>query len=456
MFHFSTCKGVAYLPDVIKDSECNKQQCQETCFKIDRLQTELIQVKLARKQKFELFENEKSKIISQLKCIRKMIDKRFDDLEDKVRKRTAEETTKMEDIKMSDAQKLEHAELVLANQKQTLERLRKTGNTASIFVQTRLANKSLQETEEIERLLESMSLNHMYFLPNTSLGMLLEDIQHVGEIVEDIPTYTGELHKIACVKASSEKSVCTISGVCSLDDGEIIVSDWQNKSLKRLDDNYTIVEDLELPGQPYDICTVDSSTIAVSLTKSKAIQFVSVEKAMTNTSSFSVGDACRGIAYSDGLLYVACGGWKIFGEGQGHVEVYTTSGVLQRKFGDHVSQPGHIDLAFSRLYVTDNKTGLVIMDTNGHILKSFFHRDMSNPLAVCAGPGNQLFLGGWSTHNVMLLSNEGHLLLTLLTQKNGLKDLHTLFFDSLRTRLIYTMRDTNKMKVFALNVNTEG
>lgn len=456
MFYFSTCKGIAYLPDVIKDSECNKQECQETCTKIDRLQAELIQVKLARRHKYKIFENEKLKIITQLKCTRKMIDKRFADLENKLRKRTDEEATRLEDIKMSDAQKVEHAELVLTDQKQTLERLSKVGNTASIFVQTRLANKSLKEAKEIERLLENMSLNHMYFVPNKSLVMLLEDIQYVGEIVEDIPIYTAELHKIGFVKASSEKSVCTISGVCSLDNGEIIISDWQNKSLKRLDDNYTIVEYLELPGRPYDTCTVDSSTIAVSLTKSKVIQFVSVEKAMMNTSCFSVGDACRGIAYSDGLLYVACGGWKIFGEGQAHVEVYTTSGVLQRKFGDHLSQPGHIDLAFSRLYVTDNKNGLVIMDTNGHILKSFIHRDMSNPLAVCAGPGNQLFLAGWSTHNVMLLSNEGQLLLTLLTQNNGLKDLHTLFFDSLRSRLIYTMRDTNKMKVFVLNVNTIG
>lgn len=447
----SCCKGTEYLPDVIKSFEHNKQEFEETLCRINSLQSRLSEVKISRARRQEIFENQADDITKQLKNIRKMVDKHFDELESQIFTQINKESMTVKAEKESDSEKLEHAELLLKEQKEALERLSETGNAASLFVQTIRGNKSIVEIETLEKLLKSSLVRNMYFLPNRKFNQVLGDITSIGEIVEKVPVCSAQLHKFVKVGVSNEKSLCTISGVCSLEDGTVIISDWQNRRLKRLNKKYDITEYLELSDRPYDICTIDCFNVAVSLQKVKKIQFVSTENSLEMTSGFSVSDACRGIAYSNGLIYVACGGWKIFKEGPGHIEVYTISGVLQRKFEEQVSQPGHISVTSSRLYVADNNYGLIIMETNGRVITSFTYKNMNNPLAVCAGPGSQIFLGGWSSHNVMLVTSDGHLLKTLLTQEDGLKDIHTLFYDKLRSRLFYTMRETDSMVICYLD-----
>ncbi|XP_060599338.1 uncharacterized protein LOC132752940 isoform X1 [Ruditapes philippinarum] len=272
-----------------------------------------------------------------------------------------------------------------------------------------------------------------------------------GEIVDNIPECNGELINVVSIKSIAEKSLPTYSGICSLEDGSKLLCDWQNESLMHLDEDYNIVQRIELPGQPFGMCAIDSTTVAISFPKLKEVHCVSAENEVHLTSSFHTQSQCRGIAYANGLIYVACGEWKTDKDTKSHIAVYSISGELQSfRCDQHFSQLGHIAIYGSRLYVTDCHNGLLIMDENGDVSKIFTHKHMNNPLAVCAGHGNQLFLGGWSSHNIMLLNNEAQLSKVLLSQQNGVKNIHSLFFDKMRLQLIYTMRDSRKIKIYAL------
>ncbi|XP_045175218.2 uncharacterized protein LOC123536270 [Mercenaria mercenaria] len=448
----STCKGMVYLPNMVKELDY-QHNLEDTFCWLSHSRMKMAQLKLARIKHFEAFEYETKEIIEEKKCIRQRLDTHFDDLENKLKKDIEQERVIFKAVTDNEVKKFEETISALDDQKQTLERFRESENAASIFVQTKIASKYIKEAEKVEKLTEGTPEKRIYFLPNRELNRIL-DLTSLGKTVENIPACSTELLKVISIKTSKEKSVPTYSGICSLEDGSTLICDWQNQSLKRLDEKYRVIEHLHLPGQPYDICKIDASTVAVTLPKMKKVRFVSTENQMKLTSSFETVDACRGITYVDGLIYIASGGWKIFKEGPGHIEIYNASGELySSRFDQHLSQLGHISIYGSRLYVASND-GLIIMDADGLVSKIFTHRDMHNPLAVCVGPGNLLFVGGWSSHNVMLLHNEGQLIQLLLSQKNGIKDLHTLYYDKIRSRLIYTMRDSNKIKIYDLMFKT--
>ncbi|XP_053395407.1 uncharacterized protein LOC123523912 [Mercenaria mercenaria] len=254
------------------------------------------------------------------------------------------------------------------------------------------------------------------------------------------------------IKAKEDKCFCDISDFCILPNGTALLTDHENKCLKRLDNKNRISERLQLSAKPYGICIVDDSTAAVTLHMVKKVQFVTTNTKMSLKSSFSVGDHCRGIAHCYSLLYVCCGGWKAENEGPGHVEVYNTAGTLMKSFDHHLSIPLHITIrkqdSTDWLYIADSNNGLIMMTSKGYVVNIFTHKDMLNYTGVCLGPENQIFVTGLDSNNVAMLAEDGQYVGTIFTKKEGLKEPQSLFYDKKTSKLYVMMVDNDTVKTF--------
>ena len=142
-----------------------------------------------------------------------------------------------------------------------------------------------------------------------------------------------------------------------------------------------------------------------------------------------MGDKCRGIAYNEKLLYVACGGLKYRGEGPGQVQVYDMAGNLLQTFMKDKHKKKLFSIPFdiivsecrTQLHIADRDNGIVTMNLDGTGPWKFTSRDMENAIGICVVNNDDLIICGHDSNNVMLFDKNGQQKAVLLKEKNGIK-----------------------------------
>ncbi|KAH3816332.1 hypothetical protein DPMN_117846 [Dreissena polymorpha] len=109
------------------------------------------------------------------------------------------------------------------------------------------------------------------------------------------------------VKMKSDQETCCISGICETTAGELIITDWENKKVKLLDQTYKVVTHCDLPDTPLSICSIDSVQVAVTL-HNKQVHIIKVTKLrkwhLVHDKILMLQHACQGIAHHKGRLYI--------------------------------------------------------------------------------------------------------------------------------------------------------
>jgi len=270
--------------------------------------------------------------------------------------------------------------------------------------------------------------------------------------VERMATLNGDYN----IKIQMDTETCITYGSCLLPDGTLIVTDWTNKRLKRLDATYSVTDHCDMPGEPWDVTCTTPDVVAVTLPNLKKVQFVSVRGFMSimSTRSFSTSDTCRGICWhSAGELFVACGGWEQ--EGPGYVSVYNLNGTRLRSMqtGEQLlSCPQNITASpdGARIYVADRDGGVVSSDRSGKHVLTLTDPSLKSAYGVCTLDDGHVVVCGWSSNNVLQFDSDGRSVTELLKASDGIKRPQSLCYDNRNSRLIVTMYYTDTIKVFDL------
>jgi len=196
----------------------------------------------------------------------------------------------------------------------------------------------------------------------------LNSVRSLGIFADNNKAYKAKLNGSYNVKIGEDVETCDIPGSCLLPDGTMVVTDWSNKRLKRLDASYRVTDHCDLPEEPWGVACTAPGEIAVTMTDLKKVQFVSTGASMSLTTSFSTSEYCRGVCYSKGELFVSCA--NLSKEGTGYVAVYDLNGTQLRTVktdpsGQNIfSVPHHISIISdgSRVYVADQNAGIVTLD----------------------------------------------------------------------------------------------
>jgi WD40 repeat protein len=214
------------------------------------------------------------------------------------------------------------------------------------------------------------------------------------------------------VKVMSDKDFCNIRSVCCMEDGTIILADNINRKLKRLHSYYYTVSDhCDLPGEPWQVCMINNTQIAVTVPSKKEIHFISLlGRQMKTVNWFNTDFVCHGLAYANKNLYIS--------DSQTFVYMYTLSGRKLQQFSK--DQLGHklfssiCSLAVSqdatRIYVADYNNGLIVLDNNGQVISLFNDRQLKGATCCYLSEAGGVLVSGCGSNNVLQFTPDGKLM----------------------------------------------
>ncbi|KAH3719273.1 hypothetical protein DPMN_062105 [Dreissena polymorpha] len=114
-----------------------------------------------------------------------------------------------------------------------------------------------------------------------------------------------------CVQMPIDSHVCSITAICVLPEGQVLVADFSNKKVKQLDKQYQVVSHLGVTGYPNDICQITHSAVAVTvedLSNPPEVQFITVNRnRLVPAMKFPLQHKCICISHHQGALYISSG-----------------------------------------------------------------------------------------------------------------------------------------------------
>ncbi|KAH3782186.1 hypothetical protein DPMN_160098 [Dreissena polymorpha] len=182
------------------------------------------------------------------------------------------------------------------------------------------SRKCLDKLQESESYLKENSLkmqSSIIFMANIDIEKYLSQQANLGRIVESMQSLTLNMNpdQVLNVKSKSEYSVnissdtiqiYRIDGICCLPRSQVIVIDHYNQKVKLLDQHYNVASHCDVTNNPYSICQITSSEVAVAVDSD--VQFISVSNGqLVNGRRFQLMHADAGIAHHQGALYVLSG-----------------------------------------------------------------------------------------------------------------------------------------------------
>ncbi|XP_053387066.1 uncharacterized protein LOC123542714 [Mercenaria mercenaria] len=481
----SNCAETEHLIDAAKGiKKSNEYQTikQET----RALLNDAVRVLADRKADISRIENERKDVKKIIADFRKKVNKYFDDMEQKTLDALHD---KAEIIVSSCEQDTKDLTVMKSTAEDMLKQLEsfKEDNECDLFVQVKTDKKflsnAIQEVLNISKKIRKDAINFRidpkiepYLSSLESLGTFTDIPVNVGQLSlattyrhvsqsrastpssqtsqdnrAPLPKYRIQLYGNFDVKEKSDSSVCYVLDICQLSDGTILIADFDNSKLKRLDQSYKLLESLRLPGGPLGMCNVGSNEVAVSLLNAKKVQYISVKKKLTLKRSFSTGNCCRGMVYVDDKLYVCCGDSR--DSSSGCIEVYNNAGQLHHSISGLSSVPAYTTvtddgqhLLVTSLY-SDNIT---MMDLTGNVMNTFSNRDLKHASGICTDGICQVFICGYYSTTVVQLEPKQQKIDVILGEKDGIKNPVAICYDRKQSRVLVSCYKSNLLLVFSL------
>jgi uncharacterized coiled-coil protein SlyX len=310
----SSCK-VNYIPDISNDITDSKQY-QVILNAVNTTSDKFQQIlKDVKNMTYKSNSSLKDALVD-IKRFRQEINQRLDELE-----RQVEDTAKV--IEQDNNKHLKEVEEICEDISKSLKawsdkikQLNTSKQANKLFMELKLAGNTMKDMEETELKLFSYDIKEHNFKANDvilnlfksemSLGVLTKktlntECQSV-QIKSRQPLHEGDI----CVMTLKDKLKCCITGITLLTPDLLIITDRNNKAVKMVDTSSQSVSDqLQLDNGPWDITTVTSTELAVTLPDKQTIQFISISSnKLIMKHTVKVGGNCYGISCYQGKLVV--------------------------------------------------------------------------------------------------------------------------------------------------------
>ncbi|XP_045198830.2 uncharacterized protein LOC123553148 [Mercenaria mercenaria] len=441
------CQDVFYVPEFVKsNASVSPNEIQKKLQSTDKALTELIEN--FQRQKQELLKG-KADSLQNIRKFRKEINERLDALE---KKSIDEIESKLKTLTNEIEKAMSKLQKIGTNVSSARDKLASAGkNLSQTFVYAKRgrqiaddADKSVDEEKAQRReqtveftgdqklisLLEQMTA--LGGITCTSAGNTQQKVvgkiknihqqDPIRPVTKKENNASGKLNQkdtllqtrgknVYSVKIQSDTSDCSIKSACTLEDGTIILSDGDNKKLKRLDSTtYTVTDYCDLPGTPWQVCIIDKQEVAVCLYDKKDIHIISLLGRMRTTRKINTDFECYGLAYAKGNLYISDPGNSVY--------IYSISGQKLKQFSKDQSGQSlfsnirHLAVSEdgSMIYVVDWDKGLIVLDSNGDVVSTFNGPQLDGGSACYLTRTGSLLVSGFGSHNVLQFGHNGELI----------------------------------------------
>ncbi|XP_052259906.1 uncharacterized protein LOC127864276 [Dreissena polymorpha] len=254
---------------------------------------------------------------------------------------------------------------------------------------------------------------------------------------ENFPNYVFSVNgkTVHNVKMPSDSDTCWIEAVCALPDGQVLVADSNNYTVKLLNQQYQVVSHWDATYYIGDMCQITPSEVAVAMNKNASniheVQFISVTQSqLAPGRKLELQHTCRGIAHHQGDLYI-CSRTALY--------KYTLSGKkVCRLYEDKSVYKCAVSPTGDRLYITNHwQDKLLTLARDGTLLAIYTDPAREWPTGLHVTPAGQVLVCvGWP-HTVLQVGWEGKSkLATLATQKDGLRSPRSVCYSSTTSSII--------------------
>jgi WD40 repeat protein len=308
------------------------------------------------------------------------------------------------------------------------------------FVQTKLTQQTLNDEVKVFEQNEAMGSQSLYLKVNAELkssissSTFLGSVQKISESksMPTFRTYKVRSQKEENIHIKNDKTQPYICDICQLQDGTIILVDYSNMRIKRLDMNYNIKDCLDLESQPRGICCTGNTEVAVKLFNNK-VWFILVGSSLSKVRDISVtGEHYLGMASCAGGLLVSA---------ENAVNVYSMTGTLLKSISNDVNGQRiftsiqHMTVSGENVFVADSSRGVVCFTRDGTLNRELRDRRLADTRGVCVSNDGTVFISGCSSNNIMMFDSEGNCLGELVSKDSGLINPLALLFDDKRNCL---------------------
>ncbi|XP_060608462.1 uncharacterized protein LOC132760492 [Ruditapes philippinarum] len=408
------CKDTFYIPEFIQN---NTYQVESR-----DIQTKLKEIGKTLEKQADRFKQDKQRllkrkveILADIRKFRQEINDHLDKLEkssiDEIESKVKCLEDKIEDsLKQLQANK---SRIRSANNKLTSTNT----NYSEVFVYVKMGEDAANvATKYMEHAKIKSTVGNIEFQPDRTILTQLEQKKTIGTLSEK-PTKTADnLFQIKGnqsydVKVNSDENVCYIKSACCMEDDTIILADYNNMKLKRLHSyNYTVTDYCDLPGNPWHVCMINNTQVAVTVPYKQEVHFISLERNMKTTNKINTDFPCYGLAYANNNLYISDRSTSVY--------MYTLSGRKLNQFSK--DQSGHklfsymYSLAVSkdanRIYVADSNNGLIVLDNNGLVITTFNDGQLKGAKCCYLTEAGSLLVSGYDSNNVLQFTCDGELI----------------------------------------------
>ncbi|XP_060574684.1 uncharacterized protein LOC132732307 [Ruditapes philippinarum] len=310
-----------------------------------------------------------------------------------------------------------------------------------------VANKFIEDTKM------KITVSDIKFQPDRILLQQLKQYKLIGMLTEKNMKTSDMLLQIKggqsyCIKVKSDEQKCNISSACYMEGGTLILADYSNKKLKRLDShNYTITGCYDIPGQPWEICKNNETQVAVTLPSKQEVHFISVDRQMKTTNKIKTEFYCRGIAYGNNHLYIS---------DFTSVYIYTMTGrKLALISTDHSGQELFSSINSlavgkngTRLYVADDNKGLIVQDHNGQIITTFNGKQLQ-PASYChLTDADSVLVSGYNSNNVLQFTSDGKLKGEVIKDDSGKQGINSLCCNQQMSKMCISRGSEDNIEVY--------
>lgn len=263
------------------------------------------------------------------------------------------------------------------------------------------------------------------------------------------------------VRISTDRTTCSITGAAFLEDGRLVLADYNNRCLKLFDQQCKFVCRQELTSRPQDLATISSTELATSMLDESAIQFF-----------FAVEQLQLGRRVRTECQYLGLAGCPktrhIFGtcsykDGFGEIHIMGLNGQIVRAIGGTMNgvaslvRPTSIQVASGGklLYVSDlgqNSVMCFNIDMATKTSRPVFtysdrNLELRNGLALDGDGSLYVCSGNMTIHQVSVSGAKVH---EVLTDRDGLGLPNCLTYRPASNTLLVAEFKENSVKLYTL------
>ncbi|KAH3796221.1 hypothetical protein DPMN_149789 [Dreissena polymorpha] len=452
-----SCADVVYIPQAAVGVE-SSLELLEVKQKLQKVKDEVDTLRSHREENQQIVQQQKEEIINAILDMRIRVTDILDNLERNARH---DLQTRYEDVITkidTDVKTCDDVSSTLREHTMKIETI--VNNEPELFVTVKKAKKSMAEGETvIENITKNLGKERLMFMGDRTLENLLNGMTSLGEFGDDTHVYTAQFEGEYNMSLSTDhgSSEDNTGSVC-LPDGKVILTNTHHKRLKMLSPAFKVIDHVDLPGKPYDVCLAGPNEVVVSLREEKCLQFVTTDKKLKTTRAIKIGVACYGVLCLNGEIFVACVGGQY--ENRPQLRVYNMSGRMVRVIekgpdGNMIfSSPRNIALSpdGTMLHVTDREYGVVTVGLYGQILSVYKNPELDSPRGICVDPNGNILACGQNSHNVIQLNAAGEKVGVLMKDKDSLHRPQSLCYihRGPRSFLLITFLKSKFVKVYAL------